>query len=53
MYPFIDQWLNKEDDLPPSILWFINTVILFHLLILGFYFAGLAKDLLIGAPAKV
>lgn len=38
------------DDFPPSILAFINWIILFHVLALVFYIAGLLKDLVIGAP---
>ncbi len=50
MYPFLNHLL--PDDFPPIILSFINWIILLHVAALAFYFAGLAKDLIIGAPAK-
>ena len=50
MYPFIDSYV--PDDFPQGILAFINSVILFHVCVLVFYFCGLARDILVGAPPK-
>lgn len=50
MYPFLNHLL--PDDFPPFILSFINWIILLHFAALAFYFAGLAKDLIVGVPAK-
>jgi hypothetical protein len=50
MYPFLDHLL--PDDFPPFLLSFINWIILLHVAALAFYFIGLAKDLIVGAPAK-
>lgn len=49
MYPFIDQFVPS--DFPSGLLTFINTIILFHLAALAFYFVGLFRDLVFGVPA--